>query len=267
MSHDQGKQDLQEQTIPPLSTPKSVQPQELDPAVENAVAWAIAARKAKRRLLVCSSDQGLAKAIKCYLEDSEEFQVQLADGKQIDRTKLLSDCPQLVIYDCESLQRKEKSLAQQLRNEPGFELIPILFLIPREFSVTNIPGYRKEWDASLFKPFEPEELVSIARKLLKMSSLEEVDSQLGLILRGLVEPPKHVHLGSDKPVCKIELTPREKQVLKLIVEDLTDFEIAFRLDTKLRNVEKYFRRLLVKTGINSRDELIAAYRKGELPIA
>jgi DNA-binding NarL/FixJ family response regulator len=45
-------------------------------------------------------------------------------------------------------------------------------------------------------------------------------------------------------------------VLNLVVDGLMNKEIARRLETSVRNVEKYVSRLFVKTGTNSRTELV-----------
>ncbi|MFM6480587.1 MAG: response regulator transcription factor, partial [Microcystis panniformis] len=55
---------------------------------------------------------------------------------------------------------------------------------------------------------------------------------------------------------KIDLTPREQSVLDLVAEGLMNKEIASRLETSVRNVEKYVSRLFSKTGTNSRTELV-----------
>jgi DNA-binding NarL/FixJ family response regulator len=55
---------------------------------------------------------------------------------------------------------------------------------------------------------------------------------------------------------QIDLTPREQSVLDLVAEGLMNKEIAARLDTSVRNVEKYVSRLFSKTGTNSRTELV-----------
>jgi DNA-binding NarL/FixJ family response regulator len=45
-------------------------------------------------------------------------------------------------------------------------------------------------------------------------------------------------------------------VLDLVVDGLMNKEIARRLETSVRNVEKYVSRLFVKTNTNSRTELV-----------
>lgn len=45
-------------------------------------------------------------------------------------------------------------------------------------------------------------------------------------------------------------------MLQLVAEGLMNKEIARRLETSIRNVEKYVSRLFTKTGTSSRTELV-----------
>ena len=51
-------------------------------------------------------------------------------------------------------------------------------------------------------------------------------------------------------------TPREASVLQLVAEGLMNKEIARKLETSIRNVEKYVSRLFIKTSTSSRTELV-----------
>jgi DNA-binding CsgD family transcriptional regulator len=54
---------------------------------------------------------------------------------------------------------------------------------------------------------------------------------------------------------KDELTPRERDVLELLVRRLRDQEIAARLVISVRTVEAHVAHILQKFGVHSRDEL------------
>ncbi|MFM2079593.1 MAG: hypothetical protein RLZZ219_275, partial [Cyanobacteriota bacterium] len=64
--------------------------------------------------------------------------------------------------------------------------------------------------------------------------------------------------GPRKPAGSVrhEFTPREASVLQLVAEGMMNKEIARRLETSIRNVEKYVSRLFTKTGTASRTELV-----------
>ena len=63
-------------------------------------------------------------------------------------------------------------------------------------------------------------------------------------------------IAQSVSAVKIDLTPREQSVLDLVAQGLMNKEIARRLETSVRNVEKYVSRLFSKTGTNSRTELV-----------
>jgi len=68
--------------------------------------------------------------------------------------------------------------------------------------------------------------------------------------------------GADTPALSqatepLPLTDREREIVMLIGEGLTNREIAARLTLSLRTVESHVYRAMAKTGTNSRDELAA----------
>jgi DNA-binding NarL/FixJ family response regulator len=127
----------------------------------------------------------------------------------------------------------------------------------------RILGYQAGVDAYLAKPFDPDELVAIVENLLERRSLnsgeasstelEKIAQQIAEI-RGLITKGNGI-VQTPSPI-RIDFTPREQSVLDLVAEGLMNKEIARRLETSVRNVEKYVSRLFSKTGTNSRTELV-----------
>ena len=66
----------------------------------------------------------------------------------------------------------------------------------------------------------------------------------------------HVDSANPKNEQLPSFTPREASVLQLVAEGLMNKEIARKLETSIRNVEKYVSRLFIKTGTSSRTELV-----------
>jgi DNA-binding NarL/FixJ family response regulator len=240
-----------------LSIPKAIQPNELHSAIENAVSIAVSTRQAKRPILLYSCDLEFSDVVKDYLSELiSDCRVELSNTEQINWTQLLYVRPLLVIYDHQPSQGKDELFTQQLRDEPEFQSIPIVFLISNEMAVTDIPGYRMEADASLFKPFDPDQLVVITKRLLKMEVWDENYSGRGRIIRGALTGNPQAQ--QPHPII-MDLTPREQQVLEYVVEGLMRQEIAVRLNTSPRYVKKYISRLFKKTGTSSLIELIRYY--------
>jgi DNA-binding NarL/FixJ family response regulator len=130
----------------------------------------------------------------------------------------------------------------------------------------RIQGYDAGCDAYLPKPFDPDELVAIVTRLLKQradskSTVSEGDVNLADLSRQIAEIQAELTRGrggivQTPPPMKLDFTPREQSVLDLVVDGLMNKEIARRLDTSVRNVEKYVSRLFIKTDTNSRTELV-----------
>jgi DNA-binding NarL/FixJ family response regulator len=128
----------------------------------------------------------------------------------------------------------------------------------------RIQGYQAGCDAYLPKPFDADELVAIVENLLDRrtttsgesagsTELENIARQIAEI-RGMLAQGNGI-VQTPSPI-RIEFTPREQSVLDLVAQGLMNKEIARRLETSVRNVEKYVSRLFSKTGTNSRTELV-----------
>lgn len=216
------------------------------------------------QVLLVDDEPGLREAVQAYLEDSG-FTVDVAsnarEGLDLARQKL----PDLVITDIMMPQVDGYQFLQQLRDEPQFKTVPVVFLTARGMTADRIQGYDAGCDAYLSKPFDPDELVAIVNNLIEkqkarltvgedeVHNIADLARQIAdiksmLTQRGALTPPTST--------IQLDLTPREDSVLALVVDGLMNKEIARRLDTSVRNVEKYVSRLFVKTGTNSRTELV-----------
>jgi DNA-binding NarL/FixJ family response regulator len=216
------------------------------------------------QLLLVDDEPGLREAVQAYLEDSG-FTVDVAsnarDGLEMARQKL----PDLVITDIMMPQVDGYQFLQQLREEPQFKGLPVVFLTARGMTSDRIQGYNAGCDAYLSKPFDPDELVAIVTNLLKQATarsatgddevhnIADLARQIADIKSMLTQ--KGAIVQSSSPI-QLDFTPREQSVLDLVVDGLMNKEIARRLETSVRNVEKYVSRLFVKTGTNSRTELV-----------
>jgi len=153
---------------------------------------------------------------------------------------------------------------KKLREDGRFQTIPVVFLTARGMTSDRIQGYNAGCDAYLSKPFDPEELEALIKSLIerRRQSLQATseNARLEEIARDIRELKQQVGqqntFTTTPPPIKVDLTPREQSVLDLVAEGLMNKEIASRLETSVRNVEKYVSRLFSKTGTNSRTELV-----------
>lgn len=217
----------------------------------------------KGKLLLVDDEPGLRDAVQAYLEE-EDFQVRVASNATEGWELMQQENPDLVITDIMMPQVDGYQFLKQLRGDPRYQSLPVVFLTAKGMTADRIQGYEAGVDAYLPKPFDPDELVAIVKNLLtrrhttagsddRSSNLESIAQQIAEI-KGMLG--QQGNIVQTPPPIRIDLTPREQSVLKLVAEGLMNKEIARRLNTSVRNVEKYVSRLFSKTGTNSRTELV-----------
>lgn len=214
-------------------------------------------------LLLVDDEPGLREAVQAYLEDTG-FTVNVASNAPEGWDKLQQNPPDLVITDIMMPKVDGYQFLKQMREDPRFKGLPVVFLTARGMTKDRIQGYQAGCDAYISKPFDPDELVAVVENLLERrvatakeegetTNLEDIARQLAEIRAQLQQRPA---IAQTAAPIKIDLTPREQSVLDLVAEGLMNKEIARRLETSVRNVEKYVSRLFSKTGTNSRTELV-----------
>ncbi|MBD2304767.1 response regulator transcription factor [Chroococcidiopsis sp. FACHB-1243] len=216
------------------------------------------------RLLLVDDEPGLREAVKDYLEESG-FAVQVASNAREGWDLLQQSTPDLVISDIMMPQVDGYQFLKQMREDPRFKRLPVVFLTAKGMTTDRIQGYNSGVDAYIPKPFDPDELVAIVENLLdrrpvsqplaegEAPDIAELANQIAQIKAMLTQRSA---INTTPAPIKIDLTPREQSVLNLVTEGLMNKEIARRLQTSVRNVEKYVSRLFSKTGTNSRTELV-----------
>ena len=215
-------------------------------------------------MLLVDDEPGLREAVSDYLQESG-FSVQVASNAREGWDWMQQNTPDLVISDVMMPQVDGYQFLKQLREDPRFQTVPVIFLTANGMTGDLIQGYQAGVDAYLPKPFDPDELVAIvenllSRRLTKATGEEsetidiaELANQIAQIKALLTQRSA---ISQSPAPFKIDLTPREQSVLNLVAEGLMNKEIARRLETSVRNVEKYVSRLFSKTGTNSRTELV-----------
>jgi DNA-binding NarL/FixJ family response regulator len=221
------------------------------------------------RLLLVDDEPGLRDAVKAYLEESD-FIVDVASNATEGWELLQHNLPDLVISDVMMPKVDGYQFLKQVREDERFKALPVVFLTAKGMTTDRIQGYQAGCDAYLPKPFDPDELVAIVSNLLERRAVAKVaESGEGGDINTIISKMDRIEnllmgkggigrvsLDPSNSLIKIDFTPREQSVLDLVAQGMMNKEIASKLETSVRNVEKYVSRLFTKTGTNSRTELV-----------
>jgi DNA-binding NarL/FixJ family response regulator len=216
------------------------------------------------RLLLVDDEPGLRTAVQAYLED-EGFQVTTAVDGEDGWTKAQDLLPDLVISDVMMPRLDGYGLLRRLRDDERLGGTPVIFLTAKGMTADRIEGFQAGCDDYIPKPFDPDELVARVHNVVRRQErlLTEAarfaDADIGQMAKQITEIRSLLATSGPKKgaaVVKHEFTPREASVLQLVAEGMMNKEIARRLETSIRNVEKYVSRLFAKTGTASRTELV-----------
>ena len=216
------------------------------------------------RLLLVDDEPGLRTAVKAYLED-EGFAVTTANDGEEGWTTAQSMMPDVVITDVMMPRCDGYGLLKRLRADERLGGTPVIFLTAKGMTADRIAGFQAGADDYIPKPFDPDELVARVNNVVRRQErlLAEAarfaDADIGAMAKQITEIRSMLGTGGVKkssPDVKLDFTPREASVLQLVAEGMMNKEIARRLETSIRNVEKYVSRLFIKTGTASRTELV-----------
>ena len=148
------------------------------------------------------------------------------------------EAPALVILEVLLPGVSGYEVCRELKDQFG-EALPIVFVSgTRTESGDRVAGLLVGGDDYLVKPFDPEELLARVRRLLPAPLAD------GRMAR--------------------KLTRRELDVISLLVEGLSQPEIAEKLFISPKTVDKHIEHILAKLGVHSRAQAVARAVRDEL---
>ncbi|MDX2230386.1 MAG: response regulator transcription factor [Leptolyngbyaceae cyanobacterium bins.349] len=208
-------------------------------------------------ILVVDDDLGTRLAIGDFLE-ATGYSVVMAENGAEGLKLVEKHQPHLIVTDVTMPQMDGYELIRQVRQRPALRLLPVVFLTARTETQDRIRGYQLGCDVYLPKPFELQELGVIVRNLLERLQMIELE------WRSRNLPMASHSFGGEAEVQTIppstnslfSFTSREKEVLKLLAEGLSNSQIGDHLHLSPRTVEKYVSSLLNKTNTSNRSELL-----------
>lgn len=201
--------------------------------------------KKLKKILLVDDDHNLIDLLSYYLS-AEGFFVDSAYNIRNALAFIDYDCPDLIISDIMIKDLNGYDFIKLLKLDDDLVDLPFIFLTAKGMTSDRIKGYNLGCFAYLTKPFNPKELLAIINNIFTNINLIKSSNRFNLDVSKKFRSSKLLQ----------SFTAREKHVLKLLLRGYMNKEIAVKLDTSLRNVEKYVSRLLYKTNTRNRVELI-----------
>nr|YP_010903560.1 hypothetical protein REP88_pgp015 [Hypnea cryptica]WCH56013.1 hypothetical protein [Hypnea cryptica] len=200
----------------------------------------------RKEIMLIDDDVFLLNSVSTYLI-SQGFSVTLFNNAKSALDRLSARIPDLIIVDIMMSNIDGYQFLIIIRSNQLFYNIPIICLTAKGMTKDRIKGYDLGCNVYLTKPFNPDELLSIIKNLLKykVEVQDIMDAQLQNKLDNF----------QKSNVLFIKLTEKEKIVLQLLIKGLRNKEIAEQLNISIRSVENYVSRLLNKTSTRNRTEL------------
>jgi DNA-binding NarL/FixJ family response regulator len=204
-------------------------------------------------ILIVDDDLGIRLSVSDYLELAG-YSVVMSENGQKALAMVSQHQPHLIVTDVTMPQMDGYELIRQVRRQPAFRLLPVIFLTARTNTDERIKGYQLGCDAYLPKPFELSELAAVVRNLLERSQMME--SEWRLRLRSIEAEGESLLPNKSNKMLALDLTQREQEVLAELVEGLSNGQIGDRLHLSPRTIEKHVSSLLRKTETSNRAELV-----------
>ncbi|MBE9223481.1 response regulator transcription factor [Cyanobacterium stanieri LEGE 03274] len=195
------------------------------------------------KLLLIDDDPNLILLVTDYLEFNG-YQVLTASQGREALSLLETEMPDLIICDVMMPEMDGYSFVEEIRQNPQWNQLPIIFLSAKTQSHDRIKGLNIGADVYLVKPFEPEELVAQVKSTLNYSQ------RLINNNNGVVADMKRIQVPKS-----VELTPTETKVVSLVSQGLSNREISIELGVSQRTIESHVSNMLNKTGLHNRTEL------------
>jgi len=124
-----------------------------------------------KRVLVVEDDPAIIELIRLLLEQ-EGFEVEVAhDGLEaLDQMSMF--VPDLVLLDLRLPKLGGLDVLWEMRQNPKLNKTPVIIVSIDSSPQTILEGWRLGVDSYFVKPFDPEELIRIIRRIISLSQPE-----------------------------------------------------------------------------------------------
>jgi DNA-binding NarL/FixJ family response regulator len=211
------------------------------------------------RILIADDQALFRSGFRMVLEAEDDIEVvgEAATGHQaIDSTRRLK--PDVVLMDVRMPELDGIAATREIASE-GERAARILILTTYDLDEYVYDALSAGASGFLLKDAQPEELVAGIRVVASGEAL-----LAPTVTRRLIEDFSRARPGRmETPPALDELTPREREVLGLLAQGLSNAEIAERLIVGETTVKTHVARVLMKLGLRDRVQaVVLAYESG-----
>jgi DNA-binding NarL/FixJ family response regulator len=177
-------------------------------------------------------------------------------NESTDVSKLATAQPQVVLLDIGLRKGDSLRIAEQVRSDFPDAKVIVMDLLPvhediAEFVNAGVSGFIMK-DATLEDLVSAIRTVASGAKVLPPAMISSLFSQIAR---------DAITRAPDRALEAVRMTPRERQVINLIAEGLSNKEIAARLNIATHTVKSHVRNVMEKLTLHTRLQ-IAAYAHG-----
>ena len=165
-----------------------------------------------KKILVVDDEKKIVEIIQAYLERDGYQVISAFDGKT-GLTLALNQHPDLIILDLMLPEISGWDICRMIRKESD---IPILMLTARDEVTDKIVGLEMGADDYVTKPFDPKELVSRVRAILRRAESKTGQKNIIQIADLYIDIEKRQVRRNE---ISVELTPNEFDILRVMAEN------------------------------------------------
>lgn len=168
------------------------------------------------KVLIVEDEANIRQLVKYNLE-KESYQVlEAEDGLQGLRLAK-TEKPDLILLDLMLPQMDGLEVCRSLKGNQATSALPIIMLTAKSEEIDKVIGLELGADDYMTKPFSPRELVARVKAVLRRSQKEtSLPGELSVGRLRFNFSRYEVHMGN----AKLELTPKEYELLKMLATNL-----------------------------------------------
>ncbi|MCH4160823.1 MAG: response regulator transcription factor [Bifidobacterium sp.] len=217
------------------------------------------------RVMLVDDQEMLRAGLRVILNAHQDIEIVAEAGDGISALSILSTTQiDVVLMDLNMPGIDGVETTRRIRKLPNSENIRILVLTTFDADDNVLAALKAGADGFLGKGASPSELTE---GILRSAAGEHALSERAVhALVDNVSDPKTVVLDSDKAALFKQLTPRELEIVQLIVDGLSNIQISRRIFISPFTVKTHANRAMMKVDARDRAQLVSfAIQAGMMP--